>query len=214
MTLLTPLDPWAVVRPSSRYHDRPTPASSTSRDPTPLQKYTFLTLSTLQPHPLATSIMETPLLGPPLFPLNTIVSQLLQVYGDVFAVLTIPVEVRSGRIYNQELNVWNWKTGEHLCVSITVFGLLHQSWEKAGHRLTTLLDALLIGAECSNTDSPSHSVKRASPSSAQQSSWSPSTDRTTTLQPRYTRSTGPPSLPLQRTLPCTRCRWRSSGCYR
>jgi hypothetical protein len=61
--------------------------------------------------------METPLLGPPLFPLNTIVSQLLQVYGDVFAVLTIPVEVRSGRIYNQELNVWNWKTGEHLCVS-------------------------------------------------------------------------------------------------
>jgi hypothetical protein len=44
----------------------------------------------------------------------------LQVYGDVFAVLTIPVEVRSGRIYNQELNVWNWKTGEHLCVSIRI----------------------------------------------------------------------------------------------
>lgn len=116
VTLLTLLDPWAVGRPTSRFHDRPTPPSSTSRDPTPLQKYTFLTLSTLQPHPLASS-NETPLLGPPLFPLNTIVSQLLQVYGDVFAVLTIPVEVRSGRIYNQELNVWNWKTGEHLCVS-------------------------------------------------------------------------------------------------
>jgi hypothetical protein len=158
-------------RPSSRYHDRPTPPSNTSRDPTPLQKYTFLTLSTLQPHPLASSTSkETPLLGPPLFPLNTIVSQLLQVYGDVFAVLTIPVEVRSGRIYNQELNVWNWKTGEHLCVSNTDFGLLHQSWEKAGHRLTTLLNALLARAECSNTVSPSHSVKRASPSSPQQSS--------------------------------------------
>jgi len=80
----------------------------------PLQKFVFRTLSTLEPHPLAT---ETALLGPPLFPLNTIVSQLLQIYGDVFACLTIPVEVRSARIYNQELNIWNWKTGEHLCVS-------------------------------------------------------------------------------------------------
>jgi hypothetical protein len=41
----------------------------------------------------------------------------LQIYSDVFAVLTLPVDSVSGRIYNQEVNIWNWQTGKHLCVS-------------------------------------------------------------------------------------------------
>lgn len=92
--------------------DRPNPNVG-MHETSPYPRYTFLTLSTLERHPAATSKM---LLGPDIFMRSTSVSQLLQVYGDVFAVLTIPVEFRTGRIYNQEVNAWNWKTGERLCV--------------------------------------------------------------------------------------------------
>jgi hypothetical protein len=81
---------------------------------TPLHRFRFLTLSTFEQHPQASQI---PLVGPSLFAGKTEASQLLQIYSDVFAVLTLPVDNVSGRIYNQEVNIWNWQTGKHLCVS-------------------------------------------------------------------------------------------------
>ena len=104
----------AQVDPST---DRPPSVPRTSfadrGDPVPLNKYVFLTLSGLEPHPEVTNTVIT---GPPLFPHSTVVSQLLQIYGDIFAVLTLPSDIITGQIYNQEINIWNWRTGDHLCV--------------------------------------------------------------------------------------------------
>jgi hypothetical protein len=48
---------------------------------------------------------------------RTDVTQLLQIYGDIFASLVLPSESITGQIYSQQINIWNWKTGERLCVS-------------------------------------------------------------------------------------------------
>lgn len=89
-----------------------------------------MTLSTLQPHPLA----QLPTLDfPPQAQLIDQTQQLLQVMGDSLVVLVCryaPTFFLQGMAVNvpgmgheEELVAWNWKTGQVLAVSIAHYRL-------------------------------------------------------------------------------------------
>lgn len=87
----------------------------------PLLRYHLLTISTLEPHPLATRI--------PLFSIDASarirnVYQLLQVFGDILAVSATPANsiVQEHAHEQQEVHphmvrIFNWKTGQVMSVS-------------------------------------------------------------------------------------------------
>lgn len=86
----------------------------------PLLRYHLLTISTLEPHPLATRI--------PLFSIDGStrirnVYQLLQIFGDILAVSATPANsiVQEHAHEQQEVHphmvrIFNWKTGQLLSV--------------------------------------------------------------------------------------------------
>jgi hypothetical protein len=77
-----------------------------------MHRYHILTLSTLRPHPLASRPVLSTFLPYEL----AITSQLIQVLGDVIAVLVSPFHEALG-LQTEEVIVWNWKTGMVLSVS-------------------------------------------------------------------------------------------------
>lgn len=104
------------------------PASVNPERNPPTHRYHLLTLSTLQPHPLA----QMPTLDfPPLSQVIEQTRQLLQVMGDSLVVLVSrfapawflagmglgPLPNLLGLGHEEELVAWNWKEGRVLAVS-------------------------------------------------------------------------------------------------
>lgn len=93
---------------------------STQLGDKPLLRYHLLTISTLEPHPLATRI---PLFSMDGSPRIRNVYQLLQIFGDILAVSATPANSVVQEDPRQEqqdrphmVRIWNWKTGELLSV--------------------------------------------------------------------------------------------------
>jgi hypothetical protein len=78
-----------------------------------LHRYHLLTLSTLEPHPQA----KDHILSSELRWDNSMTGQLLQVLGDVLAVLVTKYEQVTS-VIEEEMYMWNWRTGEMLAVSL------------------------------------------------------------------------------------------------
>lgn len=84
----------------------------------PLLRYHLLTISSLQPHPLATRI--------PLYSVEEStrvrnIYQLLQIYGDILAVSATPasspfIDDQGDGSRSHMVRIWNWKTGQSLGV--------------------------------------------------------------------------------------------------
>jgi hypothetical protein len=99
-------------------------ADTSRKDPT--HRYHLLSLSTMQPHPLA----AMPILDfPPTNQLTLQTRQLLQIMGDTLVILVSRFAAHwllagfggMGTGNDEEIVCWNWKTGKVLAVSRSSF---------------------------------------------------------------------------------------------